>query len=45
MLMYYWVAECKDGAFDDGSEIYFKTKREAYNAMRDAVLEKMKWNT
>ena len=45
MLMYYWVARCEDGAFNDESEICFKTKREAYNAMRNAALDKMKWNT
>lgn len=45
MLMYYWVAECEDGAFNDESENYFETEKEAYNAMRNAAFDKMKWNT
>lgn len=43
--MYYWVAESNDGCYEDRSEEYFVTKREAYDDMRNAVLEKMKWNT
>lgn len=43
--MYYWEAECEDGAYDDESQVYFKTKKEAYDSMRNAALEKMKWNT
>lgn len=47
--MYYWVAKSDDGAFEENSiRDYgkrFKTEREAYNDMRNAALEKMKWNT
>lgn len=43
--VFYWKAICSDGAFDDRSKRYFNTKKECYNDMRNAVLEKMKWNT
>ena len=43
--MYYWIANSDDGAFSDRSEMEFETKEDAYNDMRDAALEKMKWNT
>lgn len=39
-----WVANSNDG-WDDASTKTFDTEVEAYNDMRDAVLEKMKWNT
>lgn len=42
---YYWVAESNDGSFTDESKVKFDTKKEAYIDMRNAVLEKMKWNT
>ena len=45
MKVYKWKAESNDGAFDDHSKKNFETEQEAYNDMRDAVLEKMKWNT
>ena len=43
--MYYWKASSDDGAFSDHSICGFKTKVQAYNDMRNAALEKMKWNT
>lgn len=47
--MYYWIANSDDGAFEEDSiRDYgkkFNTKKEAYDDMRNAALEKMKWNT
>lgn len=43
--MYYWKAYSDDGAYKVNSTRGFKTQKEAYNHMRNAVLEKMKWNT
>lgn len=40
-----WIASSNDGAFEDMSEKVFKTKKECYEDMRNAALEKMKWNT
>ncbi len=45
MGKYKWIAECSDGGWEDNSTKEFGTKKEAYNDMRDAALEKMKWNT
>ena len=45
MKKFKWVASCDDGAFEDESTKLFDTELECYNNMRDAVLEKMKWNT
>lgn len=45
MKKYKWVAESNDGAFEDESCKWFTSKRECYNDMRNAALEKMKWNT
>lgn len=45
MGKYVWVAQCDDGGWDDISSQQFDTKKEAYNDMRNAALEKMKWNT
>lgn len=42
--LYYWKAISNDG-YTEYSDKIFETKSEAYNDMRDAVLEKMKWNT
>lgn len=39
-----WVAKSQDG-WDDKSTCTFQTQKEAYEDMRKAVLEKMKWNT
>lgn len=43
-MKYKWIAECSDGAFNDESAL-FDSEKECYNNMRNAVLEKMKWNT
>lgn len=43
-MKYKWIAECSDGAFKDESAL-FDSEKECYNNMRNAVLEKMKWNT
>lgn len=40
-----WIASSNDGCFEDGSQEVFATREECYNDMRNAVLEKMKWNT
>lgn len=45
MKKYKWFAESNDGAFQNESSREFTSKRECYNDMRNAVLEKMKWNT
>ena len=44
-IKYYWKAECSESAFEDKSIVLFDTKEDCYNDMRNAVLEKMKWNT
>lgn len=41
---YRWTAKSDDGSYEDESEV-FATEKECYLNMRDAVLEKMKWNT
>ena len=43
-MKYKWIAESNDG-WEDDSIREFDTKKEAYDDMRYAVLEKMKWNT
>ena len=45
MKKYRWVAESNDGSFEDESRQEFASKEECYNDMRNAALEKMKWNT
>lgn len=45
MKRYTWVATSDDGTFEDESRILFGTKEACYNDMRNAALEKMKWNT
>lgn len=42
---YYWEASSNDGSFEDFSEQFFDNTKDAYEDMRNAVLEKMKWNT
>ena len=42
---YKWSCVCSDGGYTDESDKVYKTETEAYNAMRDAALTKMKWNT
>jgi hypothetical protein len=44
-IKYKWVAECNDGSFNDESKLTFPTLKKCYEDMRNAVLEKMKWNT
>lgn len=44
-IQYKWIATCSDGAYEAESNKIFDTKEECYNDMRNAVLEKMKWNT
>lgn len=43
-MKYKWIAKSNDGAFEDESAL-FETEKECYNDMRNAVFEKMKWNT
>ena len=43
--MFYWKAKSNDSCFEDKSTCLFKTKKEAYDDMRNAALNKMKWNT
>lgn len=45
MKKYRWVAESNDRSFEDESRQEFVSKEECYNDMRNAALEKMKWNT
>lgn len=45
MAKYYWTVECSDGGYNSNSEKLFDTMKEAYEDMRNAALEKMKWNT
>ena len=40
-----WVAYSHDGSYEDCSKGSFAYKKDCYNDMRNAVLEKMKWNT
>lgn len=41
---FYWTAQSSDGWTDKSSKM-FDNEKDAYNDMRNAVLEKMKWNT
>lgn len=45
MKKYKWIATSDDGSFEDESRQEFTSKEECYNDMRNAALEKMKWNT
>ena len=45
MAKYKWVGYSHDTAYDVGGKEVFNTKQDAYENMRNAVLEKMKWNT
>ena len=42
---FYWEGKSNDGAYEVRSNKNFSTKEECYNDMRNAVLDKMKWNT
>ena len=44
-VTYRWRAYSDDGCFEDECTQDFKTEKEAYEDMRKAALEKMKWNT
>ena len=44
-MRYKWVAYCHDWAFEDKSNGTFEDENECYYDMRNAALEKMKWNT
>jgi hypothetical protein len=44
-IRYKWTAKSNDGSFTDESREIFDNKEECYNDMRNAALEKMKWNT
>ena len=43
--MYYWVVHSTDGCFQGVSGEEYKTKKEAYESMRNSALKKMEWNT
>lgn len=45
MKKYKWIASSDDGSFEDESRQEFTSKKECYEDMRNAALEKMKWNT
>lgn len=40
-----WVGFSNDGSYEDCSKGSFEDKKDCYDDMRQAVLEKMKWNT
>ena len=42
--MYYWIAESTDNSYREIS-VPFKTKKEAYENMRNSALERVKCNT
>jgi hypothetical protein len=42
---YKWNVTCNDGSIDEDSEKTFASEQECYEDMRNAALEKMKWNT
>jgi hypothetical protein len=43
-MKYKWIAKSNDG-WENESTREFNTKKEAYNDMRNAVFDKMHWNT
>ena len=43
-MKYSWKAKSNDGSFEDEG-MWFASKKDAYNDMRNHALEKMKWNT
>jgi hypothetical protein len=43
--IYQWVAYSHDDSFEDDGRLIFAGEKECYNAMRNAVLNKMTWNT
>lgn len=44
MKMYTWICKSNDG-YEQEATGFSDTKKEAYENMRDAALEKIKWNT
>lgn len=42
---YSWCGKSDDCSYEYKCPLEFDTKKDAYNHMRDAALEKMKWNT
>lgn len=44
-MKYTWICYCDKTEYICESEKMFDTKEECYNDMRNAALEKMKWNT
>ena len=45
MARYKWFASSDDGSFYEESNDIFYSEKDAYEDMRKAALEKMKWNT
>lgn len=45
IMRYKWIAFSHDWSFEDNSEKSFDTIKECYDDMRNAVAEKMMWNT
>lgn len=45
MEKYSWKAKSNDESYEVEPHIWFNTKEEAYNDMRNYALAKMKWNT
>lgn len=45
MKKYKWIASSDDGSFEDESRQEFPSFNDCYYDMRNAALEKMKWNT
>lgn len=45
MLYYRWSGESNDGSYKENGKHFLASKEDCYNEMRNAVLEKMKWNT
>ena len=45
MSKFKWVGYSHDYSYEVGGDLFFDTEQECYNDMRNAALEKMKWNT
>ena len=43
--MYYWTVRSTDGCFQGVSGEEYKTKKEAYESMRNSALYRIKWST
>lgn len=44
-VRYKWIGCSNDYSYEEKSKVVFNSKKDCYNSMRDAVLNKMKWNT